>query len=251
MKPPNLFVVLLLTGLLTNACRMQKEAPTITTQSLPPVTSVVTKGPYQIQKRDKLIIRNLNWVSELFPDPSQGAGSAAGGNGFTVYVQPDGNIILPEVGILQAEGLTRTALEDTLSTLYQDIIRNPLFEVRIDNLSIKSLGSVNTQGVIPLEQEYLSLGEVIAKSGGIKYAEAGNTIQIIRGEGTQQQIIEYDFQQLGNPLIMNQHIYDDDIVYVPPSPGSTRNIRFQRGIVLVQPIIIALNLTLIILNFFR
>jgi polysaccharide biosynthesis/export protein len=246
-----LLLLLMLTGWLVTACRTQETIPTIRTRALPGVSSVVTKGPYQIQKRDKLIIRNLNWVSELFPDPSQAAGASAGGPGFTVFVNSDGTIILPEVGRLYVEGLTRNALADTLSSLYKDVVRNPLFEVAVDNLRIQVLGSVNAQGIIPLEQEFLTLGEVLARSGGIKYTEAGNTIQIIRGEGTQQQTIEYEFEQLGDPLIMNQNIYDDDIVYIPPSKGSIRNVQMQRVYAVAQPLIITLNLTLIVLNYLR
>jgi polysaccharide export outer membrane protein len=247
MKIPSLLVVVLFVGWMLGGCGRHNSPATITTQILTPTTSVVTKGAYRIKGGDKLLIRNLNWSSELFPDPSQTVGAASGG--FTVFVRSDGNIILPEAGQLNVEGFTRQALADTLSMLYQDVVRNPLFEVQVANLQVKVLGSVNAQGLIALDKDFLSLGEILAKSGGINYGEASNTIQIIRGEGTQKQVIEYDFEDLGNPLIMNQNVYDNDIVYVPPSRGSLRGIQFQRGLVFAQPVITALNLTLIILNF--
>ena len=247
MKKSNrlLFVVLLLATL--SGCRTQKLVTNISTQNLTPTESVVDKGAYLLKGGDRLEIRNMNWTSDLFPDPSQNAGSASGG--LSVSVRTDGSIILPEIGRLRVDGLTRQALADTLAVLYRDVVLNPLFEVEVINLRVKVLGSVNVQGIIQLEKEYNSLGEIIAKSGGIKYGEASNTIQIIRGEGTQQQIIEYNFEDLGNPLIMNQNIYDNDIVYVPPSNGSLRAIKLQRALVFAQPVLTALNLTLIILNF--
>lgn len=249
MKLPGLFILLLLVGSMLTGCSRTPFPATVTTQTLAPTTSAVTKGAYEIKEGDKLVIRNLNWSSDLFPDPSQTAGTARGG--FTVSVRSGGSIVVPESGPLLVKGFTRQELADTLSVLYKDVVLNPLFEVQVINLQVKVLGSVNAQGVIPLERDYSSLGEVLAKSGGIKYAEASNTIQIIRGEGTQQQVIEYDFDDLGNPLIMNQNIYDNDIVYVPPSRGSIRGIKFQRALVLAQPVLTALNLTLIILNFIR
>lgn len=247
MRKSDLFVFLILWGLLAGGCQTQKGTPSIATQELAPVSSAVNKGAYLIKIGDKLEIRNMNWSSELFPDPGQAAGTTGGG--FTVSVRTDGSIILPEVGRFRVEGLTRQKLADTLSILYRDVVRNPLFEVEITNLRVKVLGSVNAQGIVMLEKEYNSLGEVLAKSGGIKYGEASDRIQIVRGEGTQQQIIEYKFEDLGDPLIMNQNIYDNDIVYVPPSQGSIRGIKFQRALVFAQPVITALNLTLIILNF--
>lgn len=249
MKISHLFILLFLVGWMLGGCSRAYLPATITTQALSPTTSAVIKGPYQIKEGDKLVIRNLNWSSDLFPDPSQTAGNAS--EGFTVYVRSDGSIIVPETGKLIAKGLTRQKLADTLSVLYKDVVRNPLFEVQVTNLQVKVLGSINAQGVVLLEKDYLSLGEVLAKSGGIKYSEASTTIQIIRGEGTQQQVIEYEFEDLGNPLIMNQNIYDNDIIYVPPSRGSIRGIKFQRALVFAQPVLTALNLTLIILNFIR
>ncbi len=235
--------------LLFASCRSQRPAPVLNTEALNPVVSAVDKGVYRIKAGDKLLIRNLNWSSELFPDPSQTAIGGAGA-GYEAVVRTDGSISLPEIGLLPVAGQTRQTVADTLSTLYRDL-RNPLFEVDITNLRVKVLGSVNNQGVVILDKDYLTLGEILARSGGIKYTEASNIIQVIRSEGTQQQVIEYDFQDLGNPLIMNQNIYDNDIVYVPPSRGSIRNIKYQRALVLAQPVITALNLTLIVINFIR
>ena len=244
--PVAALLTFLLLGLLA-ACKTTYPAPTLNTQSLNPATSVVNKGVYRIKEGDKLEIRNLNWSSALFPDPSQPSAEA---EGFAVVVRRDGSISLPEIGRLQVAGLTRQDVADSLSVSYQDL-RNPLFEVAITNLGVKVLGAVNGQGLVPMEGDYLTLGDVLARTGGIDYGEASNVIQIIRGEGTQQQVIQYDFRDLGDPLIMNQNIYDNDIVYVPPSRGSIRSVKYQRALVLAQPIITALNLTLIILNFTR
>lgn len=235
-------------GLVFASCRSQRAAPLLITEKLVPATSVVDKGVYRIKAGDKLLIRNLNWSSELFPDPNPQMSAGEVSAGYEALVRTDGSISLPEVGLLTVAGRTRQSLTDTLSTLYREL-RNPLFEVSITSLRVRVLGSVNVQGIVMLENDFLTLGEILARSGGINYTEASNVIQIIRSEGTQQQVIEYDFQDLGNPLIMNQNIYDNDLIYVPPSRGSIRSVRYQRALVLAQPVITALNLTLIILNF--
>ncbi|GHB55274.1 polysaccharide biosynthesis/export family protein [Persicitalea jodogahamensis] len=248
MKRSFVILPIFVCTLLFASCRSQRPAPVLNTEALAPAVSVVDKGVYRIKAGDKLLVRNLNWSSELFPDPGQAAGNV--GAGFEAVVRIDGNISLPEIGSIPVAGRTRQAVADTLSTLYRDL-RNPLFEVTVTSLRVKVLGSVNNQGVVVLDNDFLTLGEILARSGGIRYTEASNIIQIIRTEGTQQQVIEYDFQDLGNPLIMNQNIYDNDIVYVPPSRGSVRSIKYQRALVLVQPVIAALNLTLIVINFIR
>ncbi len=247
LSPGGLCFLLML--LWCGACRTQRPAPTIVSQELPSVSSVVSKGPYELKPGDRLVVRNLNWSSDLFPDPDATRVTSGTGAGFKVLVRSDGSVSLPEKGRLYVEGLTRSAFADTLSYLYKDVVLDPLFEIEVENLIVKVLGSVNAQGVVSLQKDFMSLGEVLARSGGIKYTEASKKIQIIRGEGVQQQIIEYDFQELGDPLIMNQNLYDNDIVYVPPSRGSLRTIKLQRAYVFAQPVVTALNLTLIILNF--
>lgn len=237
--------------LLLSACRTQQEAPRITSSQLSPPSIMIDQGAYLIKPGDRLRIRNLNWLSELMPDPNQvRAGTAAGGSegGFVVAVSSEGLVSMPEIGRLKVEGLTRKQVADTLSVLYSNVVRDPLFEVEITNLRVKVLGAVNNQGLILLDKEYQSLGDILAKAGGIRYAEAGNSIQVIRSEGTQQRTVEYDFQQLGDPLIMNQYIYDNDIVYVPPSRETLRTIKFQRNLIIIQPILAVMNLTVLIIN---
>lgn len=250
MKKGFAILPIVVCALLFASCRSQRPAPVLNTEALNPTSSVVNKGVYRIKAGDQLLIRNLNWSSELFPDPNQAAATGKVSAGYEAAVRADGSISLPEVGLLPVAGRTRQAVADTLSSLYRDL-RDPLFEVSVTNLRVQVLGSVNTQGIVVLDKDFLTLGEILARSGGIKYAEASNVIQVIRSEGTQQQVIEYDFQDLGNPLILNQNIYDNDIVYVPPSRGSIRSIKYQRALVVAQPVITALNLTLIVINFIR
>jgi polysaccharide export outer membrane protein len=233
-------------------CTTQKKSPSIISENI--VTASVQKstGAYLIHPGNKLLIQNLNWTSRLFPEPDKiQHGQSVSENGYPVQVNPEGNITLPEIGKFYVSGLTRSQLADSLSLLYKDMIRNPLFEVEITNLHVKVLGASTIQGLVTLDKETQSLGEVLAKAGGIKYNEAGNTIQIIRADGKEQKIIEYDFQQLGSPLIMDLTIFDNDIIYIPPSREGIRSVKLSRKLVILQPVLIALNLALLIVNITR
>ncbi|GAB2784105.1 hypothetical protein GCM10027275_30270 [Rhabdobacter roseus] len=237
---------------LLNACRTQRELPIIASQELTTRPIVADTAAYVLKVGDQLQIRNLNWSSALFPDPSQlKVGVGASTEGFIALVSSDGHISLPEIGRLNVVGLTRQRLTDTLSVLYSNVIRDPLFEVSIMNLRIKVLGAVNTQGVFPLESESQSLGETLAKAGGIRYSDASDRLQIIRSDGQKQIVIDYDFRDLGNPNIMNQRVYDNDIVYIAPTKETIRTLKLQRNLILVQPILIAMNLTILIINLVR
>ncbi|MCF0056754.1 polysaccharide biosynthesis/export family protein [Dyadobacter sp. CY356] len=233
-------------------CTSQKKSPSIIFENI--ITAPVQKstGAYLIKPGNKLLIQNLNWTSRLFPEPDKiQNGQSFSENGYRVQVNPEGNITLPEIGKFHVSGLNRSQLSDSLTFLYKDIVRDPIFEVEITNLQVKVLGACTIQGLVTLDKETQSLGEVLAKAGGIKYNEAGNTIQIIRGDGKEQKIIEYDFQQLGDPVIMNLLIFDNDIIYIPPSKEGIRSVKLSRKLVILQPVLIALNLALLIVNITR
>lgn len=244
------FVFFLIIVLCLSGCHSNKVVPNVTNYHLEPKIQPLETGDYKVKPGDKLNIKSLNWISELVPEPTSPTG-AASSQGMNLSVDVNGQIGLPEIGKVTVAGLTQQMISDTLSILYKDIIRSPLFETHITNLRVKVLGAVVTQGLVMLEKEYQSLGEILAKSGGIKYTEAANTIQIIRGEGTSQRIIEYSFSDLANPLVMNQQVFDNDIVYVPPTANVVRAARTQRNLAIFQPVIIALNLTVLIITVAR
>lgn len=241
--------VVLLLLVLTLACKTQKKYPLIISESLIAAPVLESTGAYLIKPGDKLLITNLNWVSRLFPEPGKPQNiQTSGEDGYPVQVNYDGNIGMPETGKIKADGLTRSQLADSLAFRYKDIVRDPLFDVQITSLRVKVLGACNIQGLVALDKETQSLGEVLAKAGGIKYNEAGNKIQIIRGDGRKQKTIEYDFQQLGDPGIMNLAVYDNDIIYIPPSKEGMRSVKLSRKLIILQPVLIALNLALLVIN---
>lgn len=238
--------------LLLIGCTTQKKSPSIISEKLITAPVQQSTGAYLIRPGNKLLVHNLNWSTRLFPEPDkiQNAPSISE-NGYSVQVNSEGAISMPEIGKIRVIGLTRQQLADSLISRYKDIIRNPLFDVEITNLQVKVLGACTIQGLVALDKETQSLGEVLAKAGGIKYNEAGNIIQIIRGDGKEQKIIEYDFHQLGDPGIMNLPVFDNDVIYIPPSREGIRSVRLSRKLVILQPVLIALNLALLIVNITR
>ncbi|CAG5007920.1 hypothetical protein DYBT9275_04155 [Dyadobacter sp. CECT 9275] len=232
------------------SCATRRPLPTVTNYPLDRKVAPADQGEYKIKPGDQLRIKNLNWLSDLVPDPSAVPGNS-GSEGLLLSVDVNGQIGIPEIGKLSVAGLSAQRISDTLSVLYKDIIRNPIFETQVTSLRVKVLGAVGIQGIVQLDKEYQSLGEILAKSGGIKYTDAGKTIQIVRGEGTSQRVIQYDFHELADPLIMNQQIFDNDVVYVPPSRDAVRSIRIQRNLAILQPVFTALNITILLINVLR
>ena len=229
------------------SCQSQKNSPRIRSENFTDYPTLQSQVVYLIKPGDKLFISNLNWFSKLFPDPAKTAAPISE-DGYKVIVNQDGSIYLPEIGKVRVMGLTRDILADTLANHYRNTIRDPVFAVEIINLKVKVLGACTIQGIIALDKETQSLGEVLAKAGGIKFNEASDKIQIIRGDGQEQKVIEYNFQQLGDPRIMNIAVYDNDIIYIPPSKEGIRSVKLSRKLILIQPVLIALNLAILVIN---
>jgi polysaccharide biosynthesis/export protein len=220
--------------------------------SLPPDTV-----SYRIKPGDRLRIRNLNSLSIILPELSNMAVagaqvSAQGSNGavFETYVTRTGQIALPQVGLVKVAGLTRAEAVLEIEHSYANVLNKAIFDLEILNLRIKVLGAVGKQGVILLENEKLTLGEVIALAGGIDFATADKTIKLVRSRNNSQQEINFDIRDLNDPKITNTLVFDGDYVFVPPSKASLRNIKNQRTSSILQPIALTLNALAVIVGLY-
>jgi polysaccharide export outer membrane protein len=213
---------------------------------------------YRIKIGDRLKIRNLNSISTIFSENvSLGAGTGGSqqqtniSQPFETTVNRYGQITLPQSGRIKVAGLTRIEATNEIEKSYDSTITNPIFEVELINLRIKVLGAVGHQGVFPLENERISLGEALAQAGGIDFATADKTIRLIRPRAGIQENLDFDIRDLSNPKISNVMIYDGDYIYVPPSKAALRNVKNQRASAVLQPIALTLNVVALLIALFR
>lgn len=99
----------------------------------------------------------------------------------SVPIDMKGNINLPQVGRIQASGLTTEQLEDAIADRLKKVLVNPdvsvyLTEMRSQPVSV--LGEVQTPGVHQLQGQK-NLFEVLSLAGGLR-PDAGNTVKITR-----------------------------------------------------------------------
>ena len=212
---------------------------------------------YRIKIGDRLRIRNLNSLSIIMPElanlsvaGAQVSAQNASGSVFETYVNRTGQIALPQVGLVKLAGLTSAEAVFEIERIYANTLTKAIFDLEILNLRIKVLGAVNKQGVILLENEKLTLGEVIAMAGGIDFANADKTIKLVRSRNNAQQEINYDIRDLGNPRVTNLPVFDGDYVFVPLSKSSLRFVKNQRTASVLQPIALTLNALAVIFGLY-
>lgn len=213
---------------------------------------------YRLKSGDRVRIRNLNALEIIYP---QSAGTSVGGTslvsqGTTVappyetLVDAHGQIVLPQIGRVKVAGLSRQEATHEIEKRYRDYITNPIFELEIVNLRFKVLGAVIKQGVFSLENERMSLGEVIAMAGGVDFAIADKTIKLIRAKSSIQEEISLDVRNLSDPSVANIPVYDGDYIFIPPSKGTIRNVKNQRLSAILQPVALTLNAVAIIFGIY-
>jgi polysaccharide export outer membrane protein len=105
----------------------------------------------------------------------------------TVIVRPDGNISLPVVGELRAQGATPDALAQMITTSLSRWVKNPRVSVIVKSFAqhqVFVLGAVGRPGAYPL-QPGLTVAEAIALAEGFSPNADRDRITVIRRYGAQ------------------------------------------------------------------
>jgi polysaccharide export outer membrane protein len=134
-------------------------------------------------------------------------------------VRPDGNISLPLIGDIQAEGLTVDDLKKEMNRRMGEYIQEPSVSVsvsEINSLKIYIIGEVRAPG----EQDLISYTTVlhaIARAGGFTDFAKRNKIQIIRTQGNEKIKIKFNYNQVikGKKLDQNIPLRPGDVILVP------------------------------------
>jgi polysaccharide export outer membrane protein len=174
-----------------------------------------------IQKNDLLSIAiggsnpedlvTLNSGSGIIPGGAAGATKGAG-----YLVEADGKIQLPFLGKVQAEGLTRLQLEDTLTNLFKDYTKNPVVNIKFLNYGYSVLGEVGRPGRFDMENERTTILDAMGLAGDLTVLGKRNNILVIREVNGQREFGRVDL--LSKDIFKSPYFYlkTNDVVYVEP-----------------------------------
>jgi polysaccharide export outer membrane protein len=236
----------------------QKDAGDKTTDSV----YVNQDYEFVIAPFDILNVKVVSTVDEVAESlevfsPGAAAGTAAG-SGPGAYlggtlVDKDGNIKLPYVGNIAVAGLTLAQAADTirsrLSTYILDVDRNLLVTIKILNFNVNVLGEVATQGIVRAENEYLTVTEVLAKSGGITDFGNRKNIKLIRTDRLTKKTTAYRIDLTTQEMVSPQlaRLQPNDVLYVQP----LRRKQFGTANQLIGLVSAFISIPLIILSLYN
>lgn len=203
---------------------------------------ITTPPNYLIQKNDQLEFLVFTNKGEVLVDPTSEFAKqiTTGVGGQTTQtvkylVQHDGMVNLPILGKIKVDSLTLHQCDSLLAGLYSKYYQDPFVKCKISNRRIfvlgNGMGSVGGGGavgggggmggfgvkVIDIENENITLYEVLAKIGGPAIYSYADRIKILRGNPSNPTIFTIDLTHYntftGKPMVLQPN----DIVYIEPA----------------------------------
>ena len=137
----------------------------------------------------------------------------------TYNVPANGTIIFPQLGPIQLIGKSTNDIKDELTNFYiqNKLGKEPIFNVKVTNFHVTVLGEINKPGILTIENERITLPEVLALAGDLTSFSNRKNILIIREINGEKKYLRFD---MNDKKIMEPDYYylqNNDILYVEPN----------------------------------
>ncbi|SEP40056.1 MULTISPECIES: polysaccharide biosynthesis/export family protein [unclassified Mucilaginibacter] len=191
-----------------------------------------------IQKQDILSIA----VSSLNPDAWKDDNNKI--NGYLVDM--DGNIQLPLVGTLKAEGLTTNVLRQQIESKLSTYLKQVSVNVRITNFKISVIGDVARPNIYQIANERVSVTEALGLAGDLNITGIRNNVLLIRELDGKRQYINIDLTSADLFKSPYYYLKNNDVIYV--QPDKTKSNSGDRSYRNISLILSALSVITIVLT---
>jgi polysaccharide export outer membrane protein len=188
-----------------------------------------------IKKYDLLSIRvfsnTLNQDQAAIFNIVSSNGSAGGetenssaGAGQEYEVNSDGNIELPVIGSIKAEGLTKQQLKESLILKLNEYIKLPNVTIRFSKFNINVIGEVRDPGIKNFQQEKVTLIDALSAAGDLTDFGRRENVTVIREVDN---VKNYFVVDLRNKSVFQSPAYilqNNDIIYVEPNQNKLKTL---------------------------
>lgn len=206
--------------LLFNQSNMVNQAATPQKKMVSDIQNI--EFEYKILPHDRLSV-----IVYKHPDLSTASmGTMQGERG--ILVNSRGDIRLPLIKNIHVAGLTQTEAEEALGDAFRVYLKQPDVQLEVINKRAYVIGEVNAPGEIPLDNEQLTLLQILAKAGDIRDTADRESILILRGGGTSTVNTELvNLTDINSIRTANLMIKPNDIVYVMPNDMKAFNTQVK------------------------
>jgi polysaccharide export outer membrane protein len=148
----------------------------------------------------------------------------------TYLVDTDGSITFPVVGTVQAAGLSKQELIDSLKEKIAHYINGDVsVTISILNYKVTLMGEVARPSALTIRNEKISIIDAIGQCGDLTINGNRKNILIIRDNNGEKVFGRVD---LTDPAIFASPYYylrQNDVVYIEPNKAKQRNARYSQA----------------------
>lgn len=164
-------------------------------------------------------------------------------------VEADGKIQFPFLGKVQAEGLTRLQLEDTLTNRLKEYTKNPVVNVKFLNYGYSVLGEVTRPGRYEMDNERTTILDALGMASDMTIFGKRDNVLVIREVNGKREFGRLDL--LSKSIFKSPYFYikTNDVIYVEPE--TTKFVARSGFLQYFSPAIAGITLLLTILNFIK
>lgn len=148
----------------------------------------------------------------------------------TYLVDTDGTITFPVLGKVQAAGLSKQELVDSLKAKIAHYIEGDVsVNVSIINYKVTLMGEVARPSALTIRNEKISIIDAIGQCGDLTINGNRKNILIIRDDNG---VKEFGRVDLTDPAVFASPYYylrQNDIVYIEPNKAKQKNARYSQG----------------------
>jgi polysaccharide export outer membrane protein len=161
---------------------------------------------------------------------SSGGGGGQLPAGLGYMVDQKGMITLPYVGDFLASGLTLREMEIFLGKQLERFVKQPVVKVRFLNHYVNVLGDIGGPSQVTMNNDRLTLFDVLARSGDLRPTAYRNNILVVREDNGYRTTGRVDLRSktvFDNPFF---YLQNRDLIYVEPVEASyvSRSDRYTR-----------------------
>lgn len=140
-----------------------------------------------------------------------------------------GEANLPKLGRVKIGGLSINEANYFLQKEYEKTLQNPVVNIKILNHFVTILGEVNAPGKYPIDNEKMTLIELIGLSSGLSAYAKNDQIEVIREIDGEMVKLQINLRDLAGLAEKNIILQPEDVVYVAPARTKESDNNLQKA----------------------
>jgi polysaccharide export outer membrane protein len=151
-----------------------------------------------------------------------------------IIVERDGNIILPKIGQLKAEGKTKKQLSDQITDSLVAYLKDPIVNIRFLNFRVTLLGEFGKLGPITTTNERMNILEAIGLGGELNRTANRDKILLFRDSANTMLTKRINIR---DPAIFSSpyfYLQSNDVLYAEPYKATEISSNYQVPISIIN-----------------